>query len=108
EAYIRETLLPTEPIEGSFLDNMLHHGKAMYLMDLLLPSMADSLKIGYTDRQQAWAVHFQKSVWDWMIDQELLFRTDHHLKQKHFGEAPFTPELGDQNDSAPKLGTFIG
>jgi hypothetical protein len=28
--------------------------------------------------------------------------------QKYLAEAPFTPGLGEKNDSAPKLGVFIG
>lgn len=108
DAYIRDAYFPTEPIGGTFLDMMLHHGKTLYLMDLFLPYSPDRLKIGYTDRQLAWVAHFQGSIWDWMIEEQMLFQSDVGLKQRHFGEAPFTPELGDKNDSAPKLGAFMG
>ena len=108
EAYIRQELLPTEPQETTLLNHMLHHGKAMYLMDLILPHHMDSLKIGYTDRQQAWAKHYQRSVWDWMIENKMLYQNEHTLLQQFFGESPFTPDLGVTNESAPKLGTFIG
>lgn len=108
DAYLRDAFFPKEPVSGTFLDMMLHHGKILYLMDLFLPHTPDRLKMSYTDRQLAWAVHFQSSIWDWMIQEQLLFQSDVGLKQRHFGEAPFTPELGDKNDSAPKLGAFMG
>lgn len=107
-AYIQDACLAQEPTGGTFLDLMLYHGKALYLMDLFLPFTPDRLKMGYTDRQHAWAVHFQHAIWDWMIDEQMLFLTDVSLHHKHFGEAPFTAELGEHNDSAPKLGAFMG
>lgn len=42
------------------------------------------------------------------LEQDLLFNTDYLKIQKYLSEAPFTPGLGDKNDSAPKLGFFIG
>ncbi|MGH2622772.1 MAG: gliding motility lipoprotein GldB, partial [Sphingobacterium sp.] len=40
--------------------------------------------------------------------EDLLYSTDYQRIQKYFSEAPFSPELGKQNESAPKLGSFIG
>nr|WP_079715265.1 hypothetical protein [Parapedobacter luteus] len=42
------------------------------------------------------------------MQENLLYEADYNRIQKYLGEAPFTPELGEQNESAPKLGVFIG
>ncbi|MGK9119573.1 gliding motility lipoprotein GldB [Olivibacter jilunii] len=109
ETYLREELFP-EPDKGnpSMLDLMLYNGKIMYLMDRSMPLLADSLKIGYTAAQTNWANTYEKDIWAWFLEENLLYETDYYKIQKHFGEAPFTPELGSHNESAPKLGIYLG
>lgn len=77
-------------------------------MDKMLPNLSDSLKIGYTKEQMVWAANYQQDIWAWFLEEDLLFDTDYQRIQKHLGDAPFTPELGNQHESAPKLGVFIG
>ncbi len=77
-------------------------------MDHVLPDIPDTLKIGYTTEQMEWARAYEQDIWAWFVSEELLYEYDFHRTQKHLGEAPFTPELGDQNESAPKLGVFLG
>lgn len=108
EAYAREELFPYPDVESHLLDQMVHHGKILYFMDQVLPDVADSLKIGYTTAQMEWARNYERDIWAWFLSEELLYDYDFHRTQKHLGEAPFTPELGEQNESAPKLGLFLG
>jgi hypothetical protein len=90
------------------LQHMIYNGKILYAMDMLLENVSDELKIGYTKEQLAWAKKYQSDVWTWFLQENLLYSTDHLRIQKYFTEAPFTPELGEKNESAPKLGSFIG
>lgn len=108
ESYIREELYPQNELDVSLLQHMVYHGKVLYVMDQVMPDVADSLKIGYTDAQWAWANRFERDVWAWFLQENLLFESDYNRIQKYLGEAPFTPELGEHNESAPKLGLFIG
>ena len=107
EAVIREELFPEKDADVNTLQQMVYHGKVLYAMDLILDA-PDSLKIGYTGKQMEWAQHYQKDVWKWFLDEDLLYNTDYLRTQKYFTEAPFSPELGENNESAPKLGSFIG
>ena len=63
---------------------------------------------GYTPEQLAWAKRYEADVWTWFLQENLLYHTDYLRIQKYFTEAPFTPELGENNESAPKLGIYIG
>lgn len=108
ESYIREELYPYEEAEPSLLQQMVYHGSILYAMDRILPDVADSLKIGYTAEQLAWADRYERDIWAWFLQENLLYEYDYHRMQKYLGEAPFTPELGEQNESAPKLGVFLG
>jgi len=77
-------------------------------MDYLLENVPDTDKIGYTEAQLKWARRYQQDVWAWFVQENLLYNTDYLRIQKYFTEAPFTPELGQNNESAPKLGSYIG
>ncbi len=108
ESVIRIELSAEEPIEGNTLAHMIHHGKVLYAMDKVLPHVSDSLKIGYTSDQMKWVEAYQADIWAWFISEDLLYSTDYLRIQSYFSEAPFTPELGEKNESAPKLGTYLG
>ncbi len=108
EVITREELYPESDHDKSLLAKMIYNGKALYLMKQILPETPDSILIGYSEKQMKWAHSFESDTWAFLLEQELLFNTDYFKIQKYLAEAPFTPGLGNQNDSAPKLGLFIG
>jgi len=110
ETYLREELYPEvqDSPSSNMLSTMVYQGKILYLMDQVLPDVPDSLKIGYSQAQMEWAQNYESDIWAWYIKEELLFTTDPQQLQKSFGEAPFTLGLGEHNESAPKLGSFLG
>ncbi|MGV3764158.1 gliding motility lipoprotein GldB [Parapedobacter sp.] len=108
ESYVRENLYPQDALDVSLLQHMVYQGKVMYVMEQAMPTVADSLMIGYTTDQWTWANHFERDIWAWFLQEDLLYEADYNRIQKYLGEAPFTPELGEQNESAPKLGVFMG
>jgi gliding motility-associated lipoprotein GldB len=108
EGIIREDMFPESGRDKSLLAKMVYEGKMMYLMDQLLPSVSDSVKIGYTKPQLEWCQSFEASIWGYFIEENLLYETDYLKLQKYLNEAPFTPGLGEKNESAPKLGIWTG
>jgi len=108
ETYLRNVIFPEPDHFDSFIDNMIYQGKILYLMDLILPDIDDTLKIGYDAQQMKWANEYQTSIWAYFISENLLFESDALKTQKYIGEAPFTPGLAAGNAAAPKLGRFIG
>ena len=108
EGIIREDMFPENDEDRSLLAKMVYEGKMMYLMDELLPNVADSIKIGYTKQQMEWCQAFESNIWGYFLEENLLYETDHIKLQKYLNEAPFTPGLGEKNESAPKLGIWTG
>lgn len=108
EAYIREELFPEPDQSTSLMQKMVHNGKVLFLMDALMPKVADSLKIGYTSAQMKWAEDYEAGIWGYFLEQNLLYETDYMKFQKYLTEAPFTPGIGNKNESAPKLAVFTG
>lgn len=108
EAFIREEMFPEPDETTSLMQKMIYNGKILYFMDAIMPEIADSLKIGYTTEQQKWADNFEAGIWGYFLEQNLLYETDYMKIQKFLTEAPFTPGIGNQNESAPKLAVFTG
>ncbi|MGN6637938.1 MAG: gliding motility lipoprotein GldB [Mucilaginibacter sp.] len=108
EVIAREDMFPESDNDKSALSKMVYNGKILYFMDRMLPNVPDSVKIGYTAKQIDWCNHFEPQIWGYFLEENLLYETDWEKIQKYFGEAPFTPGLGEKNDSAPKLGVWTG
>ncbi|MBS7564308.1 gliding motility lipoprotein GldB [Mucilaginibacter sp. Bleaf8] len=108
EGIAREDMFREREKDKSLLAKMVYEGKIMYFMDQVLPDAPDTLKIGYTGKQLEWCQHFEKNVWGYFLEENLLYETDYQKIQKYLNEAPFTPGLGENNESAPKLAIWTG
>lgn len=108
ESFIREDMFPEPDHLNSFLERMIYNGKIMYLMNSVLPDVPDSVVIGYTGKQQKWCETYEADIWAYFLQENLLYETDYIKTQKFLSEAPFTPGIGEGNNSAPKLGIYIG
>ena len=108
EGLAREDMFPESDSSKTLLSKMIYNGKIMYFMDQVLPTVPDTTKIGYTGEQLKWCELFQSKIWAYFLEENLLYESDFPKIQKYLGEAPFTPGLGDKNDSAPKLGVWTG
>ena len=108
EGIAREDMFPESDSSKTLLSKMIYSGKIMYFMDKILPDMPDTLKIGYSDAQLKWCKQFQLKIWAWFLDQDLLYESDFPKIQKYLNPAPFTPGLGEKNESAPKLAVWTG
>jgi hypothetical protein len=100
------SLLPENTQPKTLLDLMILHGKILYAMDLILPGVEDSLKIGYTINQMNWCFENESSVWRLFIDQEMLYRSDAFLNNRFIQDGPFTSGLPD--GSPAMLGKWMG
>lgn len=109
ETYAHEELF-LEPDENhTLLSKMIFQGKILYFLDQVLPeSTADSIKIGYSTEQLEWAKQFQGDIWAYFLENNYLYETDYQKIQVFLSEGPFTPGLGENRNSAPKLGIWTG
>lgn len=109
ETYAREELFAERDEDRTLLAKMIHNGKILYFMDqVLAENVPDSVKIGYTTKQLEWCKTFESDIWGYYLQNELLFETDYQKIQVFLSEGPFTPGLGERNESAPKLGIWTG
>jgi len=95
-----------ESENSNVLSHMIHHGKLLYALDLLLPEVPDSIKIGYSSNEMRWVEENEKDMWFHFAENDLLYRKEAKQIQKYIGEGPFTP--GFPEGSPGMAGRWIG
>ncbi|RZK21005.1 MAG: gliding motility lipoprotein GldB [Pedobacter sp.] len=109
ETYAHEELFAEPDENRTLLSKMIFQGKILYFLDQVLPeNIADSTKIGYTAEQLQWTQNFEGDIWAYFLENNFLYETDYQKIQVFLSEGPFTPGLGENRESAPKLGVWTG
>ena len=85
---------------------MVYYGKGYVFTKAMLPEVADSLVIGYSDKQLTETFNAQDVVWAHFIDNQLLYQTSPAIKQRYLNERPFTAEIGQACPGA--IGRWVG
>ena len=88
------------------LENIIYRGKVMYLLSVLFEEEPDYEVMGYTKEQWQWCLHYERAIWNRMMDRHDLFKTEHRLLNSYLNDGPFTSEVSQ--DSPGRTGTWIG
>ncbi len=91
---------------NNVISNMVYNGKIQYFLDKMLPDCPDSLKFRYTKNQLIWLKNSESSMWEFMVDKQLLFSTKYMDIKRFTQDGPFTPAFS--NDSPPRAGNWLG
>jgi len=90
----------------SLLQNIVYHGKILFLLQSLLPDESDTVILGYGAKQMKWLQKNEKNMWTYIVERKLLFSTDQVIVRKFVDEAPFTKDF--TRDSPGEAGSWIG
>jgi hypothetical protein len=88
------------------LSEMIHEGKLKYFEKCLLPEIEENLLFGFSAPQMEFCLNNEGTMWQYLIEQDLLFKTDQFTIRKITGEAPFTSYF--TNQSPGKAGVWLG
>lgn len=98
--------LPFNSNQNRLLDQMIYHGKIMFLMDQVLPSEHEEQIIGYSKEQWDWCEDNERAIWRCIMDKRDLFKTESMVLTSYMNDGPFTSEVSQ--DSPGRLGTWVG
>lgn len=92
---------------NQLLDIMIHNGKKMYLLDLVLPTTNDTIKWELTPQQLAWCQQNELGIWTHLLNEDLLYSTDNKKLRKLVNPSPQGPS--NMPPEAPgRTANFIG
>jgi hypothetical protein len=91
---------------GNVIANMIHEGKLRYFVKCMLPETPDEIIFGFTDDQMNFCRNNEAQMWLYLVENDLLFRTDYLTIRKLTGDAPFTSYF--TNESPGRAAVWIG
>ena len=93
---IIDDLFPGNPGDATLLEIMVDKGKRMYLLDRFMPDTHDSLKTGYTEAQLQTVERNEGIIWNYFLENDLVYDRDPQRIRPFIGEGPFTQEIGTE------------
>lgn len=85
---------------------MIDAGKRLYLLDHFLPQLDDTLKTGYTEQQLKGCYDHEADIWNYFVQNNLLFITDQIQVRDYMQDGPYTEVLGKASPGF--IGQFVG
>ncbi len=106
---IAEQYVPFKAEQQKFIDQLLYQGKLMILQDAFLPNEPDYLKMNYTQKQFDWTYANEPNIWNYFVENDLVFSDDAKLVERFIVPGPFSKFYTEiDNESSPQVGIFIG
>jgi hypothetical protein len=103
---IADDLFPDKSTGKPLIEQMIEKGKQWWLLDKFMPTTADSLKTGYTQKQLDWCKQNEGLIWNYFITNESLESIDPATVQNYLGESPTTQ--GMPAVSPGNIGQWVG
>ena len=95
--------------QQKFIDYLIYYGKLMTLQDAFLPGEPDALKMNYTPQEYEWAQANEANIWNYFVENDLVFSSDPNLQERFLKPGPFSKFYTEiDNESSPMVGIFSG
>jgi hypothetical protein len=98
--------IPFTSTRNRLLENMIYRGKIMYFLSVLFREEPGWEIMGYTREQWQWCVHYERAIWNRIMDRHDLFKSEQRVLTSYLNDGPFTSEVSQ--DAPGRLGTWVG
>ncbi len=88
------------------LSALIHEGKLRYFVRCMLPELPEEIIFGFTTDQLKFCRNNEGQMWQYLVENDLLFKTDQFTVRKLTGEAPFTTYF--TNESPGRAAVWLG
>ena len=92
--------------DKTVLADMIAYGKSYYFAKHMLPCIADSTLMSYTQEEILGSRKNQDLIWARFIESEVLYSTSHVVKKDYLGERPATIQVGEKCPG--RIGQWVG
>ena len=103
---IMDEIYPAAYPDQPLVYQMIEAGKRLYMLDQFLPETADSLKTSYTQAQLDGCYENEATIWNFFLQNNLLYITDPSQTRDYVTDGPKTELLGEASPGF--IGQFVG
>lgn len=108
EVVLKEEL-PTRKDPETLLDAMIYHGKLLYALHEMLPSLSEMDLLKYPQDKFQYAQEKEKQMWVYFIENRLLFETSTENQRRFIEVAPFSKFRTQSDPLTPgRIGQWYG
>ena len=93
-------------LANNLLTDIIHRGKILYTVSVLLPETPEYVIMGYSKAQWDWAKKNESTMWETLVYTKDLYTTNMITKNKYINDGPFT--LPFTQESPGRAGVWIG
>lgn len=90
----------------TLLSEMVDYGKTYYLTKRMMPCTPDSILMGYSPKDMEVIAQNEAIIWANLVENQVLYETDHTIKRKFLGERPNVYEI--HQDCPGRIGAWVG
>jgi len=101
-----DQFLKEDPADQTMAADMIYYGKKYVFAKNMMPCTPDSLLIWYNGDELANVQDHRDLLWYHFLENELVYETNHIVKQKYLDERPNIYEIGNQCPG--RIGAWIG
>lgn len=83
--------------KDNLLANIIYEGRAHYCLEQLMPLLPDTLNWGFTNAQMAFCKANEGSMWEHLIENQILFTSDKFRISQFVNPAPFTKDFSQES-----------
>lgn len=92
--------------QNTLLSEMIDYGKTLYFASRLVPCTKEELIMGYSGETLADVRANQEIIWAYLVENQLLYETNHQDKKKFIEERPVVYEIGEKCPG--RIGQWVG
>ncbi len=89
-----------------FLSQIIYKGKMMYFLDQVIPFIPLADKFRFTNCQMKWVQDSEASIWEYLVQEDLLFSRKESDFRSFVSYAPFTKGL--PKEAPDRVGYYVG
>ena len=92
--------------DENLASEMLRWGKLIAILEIISPEVKLEQHLRYSQADLTWALNSERGFWEYLVEQQLLFKTDQELNMNLLNEGPYT--IGLPQESPDRMGRFLG
>lgn len=92
--------------DENLASEMIRWGKMLAIAEIIAPEIPLQRVLRYTKQDLDWAIKAERGFWEYLVDQQFLFKMDQELNMNLLNEGPYT--IGLPQESPDRMGRFLG
>jgi len=90
----------------NLLSTMISDGRKMYFVKAMIPGIADTTLWGFSSSQMEFCNSYESNMWNYLVDNKLLFDSDYMNIRRFTSEGPFTSAFS--KESPARAASWVG